>query len=129
MGGLGCVVLVGTPRCPILSSFSINSSHHSIIKPSNKIQFGNGRSTISSRFTLTPFFALPHKSDSNLSQTQSTEQEEEEPSDSDSEQLELSGWRLLGADSGIISSCLVGLLTGLAVVLFNYLVSYITSSN
>lgn len=41
------------------------------------------------------------------------------------QQLELE-WKLLTrriGDSGIISSCLVGLLTGVAVVLFNYAVS------
>ncbi|TKY57565.1 Chloride channel protein CLC-e [Spatholobus suberectus] len=43
---------------------------------------------------------------------------------STSEQLELE-WKLLTRrirDSGIISSCLIGLLTGVAVVLFNYVV-------
>jgi len=41
------------------------------------------------------------------------------------ERIELE-WKLLSrriGDSGIISSCLVGLLTGVAVVLFNYAVS------
>ncbi|KAL2332575.1 hypothetical protein Fmac_020156 [Flemingia macrophylla] len=49
---------------------------------------------------------------------------EEEPSTSTSGQLELE-WKLLTrriGDSGIISSCFVGLLTGVAVVLFNYAV-------
>ncbi|RDY12065.1 Chloride channel protein CLC-e, partial [Mucuna pruriens] len=48
----------------------------------------------------------------------------EEEDASTSEQLELE-WKLLtrrAGDSGIISSCLVGLLTGVAVVLFNYAV-------
>lgn len=50
--------------------------------------------------------------------------EEEEEETSTWEQLELE-WKLLIrriGDSGIISSCFVGLLTGVAVVLFNYLV-------
>jgi len=49
----------------------------------------------------------------------------EEEGPSTSERLELE-WKLLSrriGDSGIISSCLVGLLTGVAVVVFNYAVS------
>ncbi|CAK8539069.1 unnamed protein product [Lathyrus sativus] len=66
--------------------------------------------TLSNPPTRPRFYAVPRSNNQN---TDHNEEEEASSSSSSSEQLE---WI---RNSGIISSCLVGLLTGVAVVLFN----------
>lgn len=124
MVGLGCVVAVSTwPHHRILPSFSTNYEHS--VKPASsswtfpgstkKNQPGNSCST-KCRIGPTPLFALPKNK-------VSTATKDEDVEEGTAEQLGLPGWSLLSRNSGIVSSCLVGLLTGVAVVFFNYIVS------
>ncbi|XP_054787910.1 chloride channel protein CLC-e isoform X2 [Prosopis cineraria] len=126
MGGLGCVV-GGCPHGRILVSFCIHSerSVKTLSPPStlpgytDKIQRGNCCST-KCRISLRPLFALPDNND--CGHTESIHTKDDDVNEGTPAQLELTGWRLVTGNSGIVSSCLVGLLTGVAVVLFNNLV-------
>ncbi|KAK4284914.1 hypothetical protein QN277_001683 [Acacia crassicarpa] len=124
MGGLSCIV-GSCPHHRFLASLIYERSVKTFSPPStlpgytDKRLSGNGYFT-KFRISIRPLSALPDNNDSGHSNSIFTK--EEDINEGTPAQTELTGWRLLAGNSGIISSCLVGLLTGVAVVLFNYLV-------
>lgn len=111
MRSLCCVVGSG-PHLRFLASVSVQTLFPpSILHCYTNIRLSpNGCSTKCQTSLYKPLSALPSNKETILSEE-------------DEDMNEGTGWRLLAGNSGIISSCFVGLLTGLSVVLFNYLVS------
>ncbi|XP_061367374.1 chloride channel protein CLC-e [Gastrolobium bilobum] len=133
MVGLGCVVRVGVRvpptlhHHPIFASFSIKSEESLTLtlKPSSSFFPASSSSITNNNHRIGPRsrpkprrpFSVPEPDN-----IQNTEDVEDQLASSSEAELE---WKLLTRriqNSGIISSCLVGLLTGVAVVIFNNVV-------
>lgn len=128
MVGLGCIAGVGVhPRwqlhrilvskCQVTRSCSLFSAA--------SYAYANASAHESHRFRIRPCCVPPDNRDVGVGEEEEGKDEKEGASTFKPFELE---WKLLTrriGDSGIISSCFVGLLTGVAVVLFNYLVSLV----
>ncbi|KAK7299781.1 hypothetical protein RJT34_10608 [Clitoria ternatea] len=122
MVGLGCIAGVGVH---LRLRWQWQRQHHGMVgEVSRSWSLLPASSSVSKgRIRHRTRFCVPEGRDRGTS----TEEEEQEQT---STSLELE-WRVLTRrirDSGIISSCLVGLLTGVAVVVFNYAVHEIRDS-